>query len=254
MFFRYTLAGTRKTLDLKDLYYGQSVFLCGGHPSLKNEDLSLFNRHGVIVMAMNNTGTLVRPQLGIYADKPSCYSRSILYDPAILKFTRMVNQDQEIDGKKWREFPSTIFFGATTEGFTTKNILHDRAHVIWWYNVFIMAIQVCYRLGFRKIFLCGVGLSIEKNSQYLYPTNLDDAKVDYNKRTYNNVYNNIKDCLPHFKEYGLELISCTPESRANELLSFMPLPDAIFSLNHPEHDTINVKHSSEFKGEGSSSG
>jgi len=247
LFYRFTKDRRRKAVDLYDLY-GGSVFLCGGHPSLKNEDLSLFSKPGISTLAMNNTATMFRPSFWVCADKPECYSPSVIHDPGILKFARLCHSHRQVgNGLLWNHMPGTLFYSDSESAFKLNNVLHRSNKFAWWKNVFIIAIQLCYRLGFRKIYLCGVGLQIEKDAQYAYPSGLTDGQVNKNKGCYNNVYMQLRDIMPHYNRFGLRFVSCTPDSRSNEFLPYMPLTTAVAETlsNYPKVETINVKHSSE---------
>jgi len=98
------------------------------------------------------------------------------------------------------------------------------------------------------MYFCGVGLGIDKNKQYAYGTKLSDNQVEYNSRTYSQVFDQFKTHLPYFTEVGMEFYSCTEDSPMNTIIPFLTLNQAIQKVleNFPEHDTINVKHSSEF--------
>jgi len=248
MLYRHMLDGRRKPVDLEGFYQG-SLFLCGGHPSLKNEDLSLFHQHGITTMAMNNTASMFRPSLWVCADRPTCYSLSILKDPSIVKFGRLSYQAERHpeDPARWRDMPSTFFYGTSEYEFSFTNLLCQRPLFAFWKNVFVIALQLSYYLGFRHLFLCGVGFSISKGAKYAYDSAITDAQVASNQRCYNTVLDQVLTALPHFNDYGLRLTSCTPGSPLNEHIGFTSLRDAIESVKivHPQHDTINVKHSSE---------
>lgn len=243
MFYRYSKDGRRKAIDLNGIYDG-AVFICGGHPSLRDEDLSLFQRHGITTMAINNTGTLFKPTLWVCGDKPKCYSDSIILDPSVLKFARLLYQDEDTSAGKWKYIPATLFFGLT-EDYKPHQLLHDRTQLVWWKNTFMIAIQLCYRLGFRKVYLCGTGFKIDKEQQYSYDTRLTDKQVSSNQRCYNNVLDQFTKCYAHFKEYGYEVLSCTPKSPINDVVPFIPLTDAILGVMHPQHNTVDTLHSSE---------
>lgn len=243
MFYRHLVGGRRKPIDLWDLY-GGDLFLCGGHPSLVKEDLTIFSKHGVASMAMNNTGTLFKPTFWVCADKPACYSRSILLDTSVLKFARLAYQAEGVDGRKWRDIPGTLFYGIS-EDYKPTNLLYRRGPLAWFKNVFIIALQIAFRLGFRRVFLCGTGFSIAKDQQYAYDARLTEGQVKSNQRCYSGIVRSIQAALPHFREHGFELNSCTPESPINEFLPYYPLSKALSMVVRPDHDTINVLHSSE---------
>jgi len=251
MFYRFTPDGRQKYIDLKDMQRG-AVFICGGHPSLNDEPLELLNQPGIVTMAMNNTATIIRPNIWVCADKPPCYSTSIIKDPGIMKFARLLYAGEKFsDGElmaNWNSVPNMFFYGVSPH-FTHKTILNDTGALVWWKNVFMIAIQLAYRLGFRKIYLCGTAFNIDPKKQYAFDFKLNDYQQDYNQRTYDNAVQQFVKCLPTFKEHGLEVVSCTPISALNEHIEFMPLTEAIDAelKDYPAHDLTGIKHSSEFK-------
>jgi hypothetical protein len=247
MFFRWD-GERRKIVDLQNMYKDQPVFLLGGHPSIKNEDLSLLQKNGVLSMSMNNTGTLARTDFWLCADPPSCYSSSIIKDPSVLKFARLNYTNQLIDNKMWKDYSSTLFYGGSDQ-IKFHNLLEDHRQCAWWKNVFVIAIQILYHMGFRKIYTVGCHFNIDKKEQYAYETNLKDDEVHYNQATYNMVVNQIKECIPHFKNKGLEIISCTEGSKLNEIFAFKSFEDAINQVCNaiPSPQTLTSKHSSHYR-------
>jgi hypothetical protein len=240
----------RKIVDLKDICKDESIFLLGGHPSLKDENLDLFKKYGITTMAMNNTATIVKPDYWVCADPPNCYSKSLEKDPSITKFARLNYTNNLIEGKMWKDYPSTYFYGST-DHIKFHDFLDDHRQCAWWKNIFVIALQLCYHMGFRKIYTVGCSFNINKDQQYAYKTNLDDGQIKYNVATYNMVIDQIKQCVPHMKKKELEIISCTPNSKLDDLFPSMSLDSAIETVlkNYPDHDTISSKHSSEFRQE-----
>jgi hypothetical protein len=244
----YSFSGNRrKPVDLDSTFSG-TVFLLGGHPSLKEDPArNLLSRPGIATLAMNNTATLVRPTLWLGADNPKCYSPSILLDPGILKFGIIKYRDELVSGRPWKSCPST-FFSGTSNRFTARNLLATDRDLCWWKNVFMMAIQLSYRLGFRRLIFCGCAFNISKSEQYSYPTELTDDQIKYNVCTYNTALKQFVETLPHLTDSGLNLISATPQSRLNDHIPYQPLGDLIYSVvkDHPQPDTKYTLHSSHF--------
>lgn len=252
MFYRYTAGGRRKTADLDGLF-GGSLFLCGGHPSLDHEPRELLSAPGIATMAMNNAALLVRPTLWIGADRPECYSPAILRDAAVLKFARLLYADSSCapDDRPWRELPATFFYGVTDDYFTPATLLDEHPLLAWWKNVFILSLQLAYRLGFREIFLVGVGFTIPPERPYAVDLGLDADEIDYSRRTYQSAERQFRNALPHFAGRGLRVISCTAGSALNDVLPFVPLRDAVASAlaSFPERSARGIVHASSFAGE-----
>lgn len=230
-------------MDLFDIHKNKSVFLLGGHPSLKEENLDHFKRPGIVTMAMNNTATVVRPNYWVCADKPLCYSKSVIQDPGITKFARLTYTNHMIDNVMWKDQPLTYFYGLDPK-IKHEEVLERHRQLAWWQNVFIIGIQICYHLGFRKIYTVGCSFNIDKNAQYAYQSNLTDDQIDYNQRTYQMIIDQISRSIPHFNEKGLQIISCTPNSKLASLFPSLSFEEAIKETlkEYPIHNTLTSKH------------
>lgn len=248
MFYRFTNDGRQKTCDLRDTYSGALV-LCGGHPSLADEPLELLQQPGIVTMAMNNAALMVRPTIWICADHASCYAPAIIRDPAPIKFARLLYWNERLhDGEAWHRMPSTFFYGVSDTVFHSGNLLDDHVCFAWWKNVFIIALQLAHRLGFRKVYLAGTGFNVPNGRHYAFDHALTPAQSEYSLSTYDAVVDQVRRALPHFEERGFSLVSCTPGSALNAFLPFMPLRDAIGEIarEHPDRSTNGLRHSSEF--------
>ena len=227
MFYRYNAWNCRIPVDLDGTFKG-SCFLAGGHPSLQNENLALLNQPGVQVMAMNNTASVLpRTDFWIGADRPMCYSPRILKDPRIMKFAMISRRNILAYDIDWKFVPNTYFFG-TTEQWDIHNFLNPNRDFVWWKNTFYIAIQLLYRLGFRKVYLVGCKFDIDNDKkQYSYDTKLDEGDVKWNQKTYGQVVKNMIKLKPHFKKRDFELVSCTPGSPLNEHFETMTFDEAV---------------------------
>lgn len=248
MFFRFTEDGRQKTCDLRDLHSGALV-LCGGHPSLADEPLELLAQPGIVTMAMNNAALTLRPDLWVCADHASCYAPAILRDPGVLKFARLLYWNEPLpDGGPWHRAPSTLFYGVSDSAFHSGNLLDDHLCFAWWKNVFVIALQLAYRLGFRKVYLAGAGFNVPNGRHYAFDHQLTGEQSEYSARTYDRVVDQVRQALPHFAERGFSLVSCTPGSALNAYLPFLPLRDAVEEIlrDYPRRSTDGLRHSSEF--------
>jgi len=242
MFYRY-VGDRRLAVDLEGVYSG-SCFLVGGAPQIECENQwQLLEKAGVVSMAMNNVALKFKPTFWIGADKPSNYSKSILYDPSFLHFAYLSRCSELIDDKKWWNFPATFFMAGREKEIKNDTFFKPVKYFVWWKNVFMVAIHVLYYLGFRTVYTVGCKFEIYNGSQYSYGNNLTKEQVDYNRKTYRMVLGQLNGIVPYFKEAGFSLINCTMNSVLSGI-SFMNFEDAIKEeLNKiPKANLEEVEH------------
>jgi hypothetical protein len=203
-------------------------------------------------MGMNNVPCVFKPSLWICADKPQCFSSHIYVSPEIMKFNMISRRELLVPDTelKLRQCPSMFFFGASG-GFTFANFLDPSRDLVWWRSVFPMAIQLAFRLGFRRVFLvgCGFHMAKEKGKQYAWETKLTKDQAQYSQNTYNLDLGRLRSLKPTFHRAGFEVISSTPGSKAHGVLDYVSLERAVeLSLSEKPAvaDTSRLWHSSEF--------
>lgn len=239
MYYRF-VNGRRVAVDLDDIQSG-AAFLVGGSPSLESVDLGLLQRPGIVSAAMNNVAAFFRPTYWIGADSAGKYSKSILMDPSFMKFCYLSKENDVIGDKMWQDMPNTIFL--STSECKPSRFFYKSRDFIWWRNVFLLALQVLYRLGFRTVYCVGCSFFID-DKPYFYETGLSDNEIEYNKRTYTMVLGQLTNILPFAKDTGFKIISCTKNSKLNDIVEHMAFEHAIdiTSATLPAHDTVNVDH------------
>lgn len=240
MFYRY-IGLRRSATDLDNLFSG-ACFLVGGGPQHREIAPSLVHPN-IVTMAMNNVGVTFKPTLWIGCDRATNYSESILRNPSIMKFAQHNRMGCEIAGTKWRALPNTYFFPHQKD-MLYKNFFVRGKYIGWWKNVFTAAVQVLYRLGFRTVYTVGCGFDINPDDPYGFPSDMDAAKLDWNKNTYNLALRQMSKILRYAPEANFELISCTPRSRLNKLVPYKPF-EVVWEqeiARVPEHDSVHVTH------------
>ncbi len=249
MFYRFTQSGARIAIDLDGLYVGETLFLLGGSPILKEMPLDLLRQEGIVTMAVNNVPCVFpSPNIWVCADKPPCFSQHIFASPEIMKFTSISRRELVVGdtGKRVRQFPSMFFFGLDDK-YTERTLLNPGRDIVWWRSVFPIAIQLAWRLGFKRVFLVGCGFKMKNDSQYAWSTNLNDYQQNYSQRTYDKDLQRLIALRPTFKEKGFEVISSTPGSRANDVIEYMDMEEAIRLTRArlpAKTDTRDLAHSS----------
>jgi hypothetical protein len=255
MLYRYTKAAARIPVDLDGMFDGESLFLMGGNPALRELPLDLLRRPGIVTMGMNNLPCFFpRPNLWVCADKPLCFSPHIWTSPEIMKFTMISRRGLEIPdtgGKRILDCPNVFFFGAHGR-FTYKNFLSPDRDLAWWRSVFPIALQLAWRLGFKKVYLVGCGFNMNKSQgqQYAWNTSLTDDQAQYSANTYSRDVERLGQLKPHFDARGFQVVSCTPGSAAHSVIPYQDLAQAVaheLSLKPRQADTTTLIHSSELK-------
>ena len=248
MFYRFTKSGSRIAVDFDGLYQDQTVFLLGGSPSLAKMPLELLRKPGVVTLAVNNVPCIFeRPNLWVCADKPPCFSPHIYASPDILKFTSIGRCNAVVGetDKKIHQFPSMFFFGLY-ERFTIHNFLDPHRDIVWWKSVFPIALQLAWRLGFRRVFLVGCSFN-GKSKSYAWKTTLTDYEKNHSQRTYDTDIRRLEKLKPVFDAHNFEVVSSTPNGRANDLLGYVTLEEAVSMATEslpPQADTTTLLHSS----------
>lgn len=249
MFYRYLKSGARIATDLDGLFDGSAVFILGGSPKLAELPLDKISESGIPTLAMNNVPcTFPNPTLWVCADKPPCFSPHIYASAAITKFTMISRRDEMVlgTGKRVREFPNMFFFG-TKGDIKPETFLAKQRDIAWWKSVFPIALQISYRLGFRRVYLVGCGFRMNKDRQYAWTTDLTEYQINYSQRTYNVDVDRLRQLKPHFESKGFEVISCTPDSAANGVLDYISVEEAIrkeLETRPKISDTMSLVHSS----------
>lgn len=254
MFYRYTKAGARISVDLEGLYEGETVFLLGGNPQLKELPLELLRQPGIVTLAMNNAPCVFeRPTLWVTADRPECFSPHIYSCAETQKFAMISRRDIEVPqtGKKMRDFPSMYFYGAN-DSVTYENFLAPGRDMVWWRSVFPIALQLAHRLGFKRVFLvgCGFSMSQEPGKQYAWNTSLSPEQAQYSQGTYNKDLDRMRHLQPVFSRGGFVVTSSTPNSKANPIFGYTPLEEAVrlaLEGKPRKSDTKALLHSSQLR-------
>lgn len=239
--------------DLANAYLGQTLFIIGGHPSIKDMPLELLNQPGVLTMALNNVPYVFdRPTFWLTADKPNCYGGHLYHRPDIIKFARMDTSLEIPNGttRELRTFPNLYFYELDAERYAPETFFSEGVSVAWWKSVFPISLQLAWRLGFRRIYLVGCSFWTSQSQHYAWGTKLTDAQRTYSQLTYNSDVDRLAALKPYFGTAALEVISCTENSRANGIINYLPFPEAVAQavgkipdptpLHELQHSSSNV--------------
>ena len=240
MFFRFT--GHQRHAEHLDGIFRGSVFLLGGGKQLKHA-ADWLAKSGVMTCAMNNAGTVVRPKIWVGADGAEYYSASILHDPSVMKFMRIIRMDTITqEGEPVRTCPNMHFYKEDPD-MVYERVFTPRDTIIFWKNVFTMSLQILWKLGFSRVYCVGCGFNA--STGYAFKSNHVGEYEKYNQNTYDGVIRQLKKLLPYAKAAGLEVVSCDDKSKLHDVgVPFRGITEAIedAQVEIPKTDTVNVLH------------
>lgn len=170
-FFSITPSGQEIRHPLEGRYacpFQSPVWLIGAGPSLKHEDIEAINASPAPKFCVNLSGRgrdglnpLVRPNFWTAYDTTSRFHRSIYLDPGIAKFVSSARKYDIVPDSPYKVFqcPNTFFFEREHREYHDFLDIHS-SNVLDCQDSMIQAIDIIYRLGFRKVFMVGVELGI----------------------------------------------------------------------------------------------
>lgn len=166
MFFRLTTDKRRIPLTLEHQFQSAispACWLIGAGPSLNQVDWNLVHNTPIPRMAINLAGhQLTQPHFWTAYDPTQRFHQSTYLNASILKFVhaRRANDLIPQTTLKVCDAPNIAFFESErTRGY--HNFLDPLSRkLIDWNDSFVQAIDLLYRLGFRRIFCLGCELFI----------------------------------------------------------------------------------------------
>ena len=166
LFHRLSTSGHSQPVGLEDQYAGpfrSTCWLIGGGPSLATLPIRQIAESPCPKMAVNLAGHgLLRPTFWTSYDPTVRFHRSIYLDAGITKFVHRRRAMDLVPDSSFKvcECPATYFFDRETgRGF--DRLLDPLAEqIVDWNDSFVQALDLLYRLGFRRILLAGCDLQV----------------------------------------------------------------------------------------------
>jgi len=226
---------------------GAHVFLLCCGPSIRDLDLSLLDRRGIITFGINNISAVCRTDLWTFGDTPAKFHDVIWRDPRVLKFvpypklavkprnrvrTQIASRDFVDTGLVPRDFPS-VFGVRRNDEFRIERWLWE--DTINWgnskkhknglptvLNTMLQAMRLCYYLGFRTVYLLGADFSMRTDYVYAFPQDKHEGGVRSNNGAYGTLSWYFRQLRPWYDDAGFEVLNCNLQSglRAFEFITF----------------------------------
>ena len=203
------------------------VYLCNPGPSLRYIDPQSLKQPGVLTAAVNTAYPRIRPDIWFGMDDPHCYPRQVFWE-SFIKVMRGGFQDRKCEGLSLQNCFNLYYIDG--EVFDGQNNFFDfKGHDVnftWTGNALFISIHVLLWMGAKRIHLLGCDLST-KDGHYHSDQVLSESNLDYNNQLYEELNAFLKWYSGEAAEHGIEIISCSPDSRINEYLTYLPLNVAI---------------------------
>jgi len=192
---------------------------------------------GAFIVALNTAYPAVHPDLWIGLDDPSCYERTLWHE-SFMKITGRRMEHATCGDQYIRYAPRTYLADVERAGledvFTRQG---DDVLFLGNQNSFIFALHVILWLGAKRIHLVGCDLSNDK-ADYHDGYKLDEKYHKNNASLYASIVDSLREIAKYGEKYGVEFISCTPESKANDFLKYVPIDRALSRTKQPSlYDT-----------------
>ena len=207
---------------------GLDAFVCCPGPSLAEVDsLGPDGLHvpGAMVLAVNTAYPKVRPDVWIGMDGPECYDATLWSRPWP-KVAGSRYAEDTFRGRLLKEYPNVHFATGTPgrpyEMFTRRGA---GAEFIWNGNTFFTALHLAVWIGARRIYL--VGCDFGGRSDYYDGRRLPENYRRRNRKLYASLVTELPMLRLVGSREGVEIVSCTPGSPANDYLTHVPLREAV---------------------------
>jgi hypothetical protein len=161
MFYRLNTDGTRRDIELGDLFAGPvrtACWIVGGGPSLSELPCAEIARSPAAKLGINLGGArLIRPNLWTSYDPSARFHRSVYLDASIWKFVHARRAMDLVPETTFKvcECPGTLFFDRDPQRGFADFLPAVAKGVVDWNDTFVQAIEIAYRLGFRVLYLAG---------------------------------------------------------------------------------------------------
>jgi hypothetical protein len=184
-------------------------------------------------------------------DFPQCYPREIFWE-SFVKIMRGGMEKFPCENHHLSECPN-LYFADCQETDNVGLVFEfnsDDMIFAWTNNVMLIALHVALWMGYKRIHFLGCDFSTKEGD---YHDGIKELS-DHNRKTNNILYDQLNNFLKYFgeegKKHGIEAISCTPNSRINEYLPYVPLKFATESTQDRFSIPFGGKlfHSKDLKG------
>lgn len=239
------------SVSLENQYHGESAFLVLSGPSAKDLDLprTLQGQRGVVTMCVNNSWSLVKPNLWTAVDDPNTFLDAGWKDPSILKLVPYGKEDHRLglkttggfkwSGKRVRDMPN-VFYYKRNDRFDPDTYLHEDT-VNWGCHqnvkdklgcqgsrsVMLAAVRLLYYFGFKNVYLVGADFNMQEGSgAYAFGQHKDRKGAKGNNNTYRDLNIRFKYMRKMMEDSGFHIYNTFKGSKL-EAFDHVPYDEAV---------------------------
>ena len=209
----------RETSRFDDTHDG-GIFLIGSSPRIYDLLPGLHKAKHTFVL---NRALLVYPYPTYWAGIdywPSGFSSNPLFNKDVVKFSDSFRINDPIEFKTsyygeavmLRDLPNTFFFTRDTKRCWNEHFFTKDDTLAYFDSTFMIALQLIWRMGFRKVYLCGCTFDFNADNPYCYKDEMSEERAKHNAECYPRLAGEINEFIPMAREEGFEIFRCDKES------------------------------------------
>lgn len=166
LFCRINADRSENPIPLEDMFGGPfpaTCWLVGGGASFNKKDAAMIEKSPAPIMTINLSGTgLFRPDFWTSYDPSVRFHQSIYLDPGVMKFVHKRRAMDLVPETSYKvcDCPNLYFFERDRERQFADFVSPKHKGIVDWADSFVQAIDLLYRLGFRRILLAGCEMRI----------------------------------------------------------------------------------------------
>ncbi len=230
----YTSRG--HSVSLEGHFKGETAFLILSGPSTQKQDLKRLEGRGFLTMCVNNSWSLLRPNIWTSVDDPCTFLDAGWKDPGIMKLVPYGKQPARLGTKlssgKFRWSRGTVdampnvWYYKRNEKFNTQTYLTEET-VNWGCHqkvaddlgcrgsrsVMLAAFRLLYYLGFNTINLVGADFEMSETAKYAFKQERDRMSIKGNNNTYRDLNKRFAALKPQLAEAGVKVFNLSPTSK-----------------------------------------
>lgn len=229
-------------LPLMGNWRGASCFLIGSGTSLTAVDNKKLKNSGIMTIAMNNSASVIRPNMWCCVDEPTHFLASVWLDPTIMKFVPIDHMDKPLWDTRDGKFEPLLKDGSQIVVGDCPNMVYYRRNekfcadrFLWedtlnWgdcekfggaRSVMLPTMRILFLLGFRKVYLIGIDFKMSETQKYAFDQERSKEAINNNNKTYAQLIQRYKELKGHFDKAGFNVFNCSP----NSVLDVFPRAD-----------------------------
>jgi len=203
-----------------NIHNGESIFLIGSNPRLY--DLLPALHRAEYTFALNRA-LLVYPYPTYWAAMdywPAGFSMNPLFNPDVIKFIDLFRMHDPMEyqssfyreGRLLRDLPNTYFFNRDASRCWNENFFTRHNSLAYFDSTFMIALQLIWRMGFKKVYLCGCAFDFDPDDPYCYKDEMNEKGKAHNAKCYPRLAREVNEFIPIARDNGFEIFRCDEES------------------------------------------